>query len=127
MPRVMTILAVLVLGAHGLIHVLGTVAYLRLGEVQGLAYKTTVFGGRLDLGTAGMGVFGALWVLPAVGFVAAAVGLFGAADWWRATLATAALVSLVLPALDWEVAFAGVIVNVAILGILWATATQTAG
>ena len=34
-------LAAFVLVAHGLVHVLGTAVYLRLGEVTGFAYKTT--------------------------------------------------------------------------------------
>jgi hypothetical protein len=77
MPRILIVFVALVLGIHGLIHLLGATVYLKLGDVQGLAYKTTVLGGRVDLGAGGIRVFGALWILPAIGFVAAALGLNG--------------------------------------------------
>ena len=35
---------------HGLIHLMGTALYLRLTELSGLSYKTSLLGGRLDLG-----------------------------------------------------------------------------
>ena len=44
MARWVSYLAAFVLIAHGLIHVLGTTVYLRLGEVTGFAYKTTLLG-----------------------------------------------------------------------------------
>jgi len=75
MPKWIKLGAVFVLLAHGLIHIIGTVVYLRLAEVQGFAYKTTLLGGRWNLGASGMGVFGALWAVAAVGFMVAALAL----------------------------------------------------
>jgi hypothetical protein len=40
------IIAAVVLAAHGLLHLIGTAAYLKLADVQGFPYKTTVLGGR---------------------------------------------------------------------------------
>ena len=59
------ILAGFVLVAHGLIHLIGTTVYLRLGEIKGFTYKTTLLGGRWDIGSAGMGIFGVLWAVAA--------------------------------------------------------------
>jgi hypothetical protein len=87
--------------------------------VQGLAYKTTLLGGRVDLGAGGIRVFGALWILPAIGFVAAALGLLEGWSWWSVALLAATLVSTMLTVLDWNVAFMGVIVDFTILGALW--------
>jgi hypothetical protein len=119
MPRILLIFVALLLGIHGLIHLLGATVYLKLGEVQGLAYKTTLLGGRVDLGAGGIRVFGALWILPAIGFVAAALGLLEGWSWWSVALLAATLVSTMLTVLDWNVAFMGVIVDFTILGALW--------
>src|SRR3954468_6679653 len=108
-------LIVVVLIVHGLIHLMGAAVYLRLGDVQGLPYKTTVLNGRLDLGPTGIGIFGALWIVPALGFVLAAVALGLGWNWWLPALAAAALASLVLTGLDWNVAYAGAIANVVIV------------
>ena len=119
MPRILIVFVALVLGIHGLIHLLGATVYLKLGDVQGLAYKTTVLGGRVDLGAGGIRVFGALWILPAIGFVAASLGLLEGWSWWSVALLAATLVSTMLTVLDWNVAFMGAIVDFTILGALW--------
>ena len=119
MPRILLIFVALLLGIHGLIHLLGATVYLKLGEVQGLAYKTTLLGGRVDLGAGGIRVFGALWILPAIGFVAASLGLIEGWSWWSMPLLAATLVSTMLTVLDWNVAFMGAIVDFTILGALW--------
>jgi hypothetical protein len=43
---------------HGLIHVMGLVAYTGFGSVPDLPYKTTVLGGWIDLGSFGTALFG---------------------------------------------------------------------
>ena len=63
MSRTLLIVATIVIALHGLIHIMGTTVYMRLGQVQGLEYKTTVLGGRWDLGDGGIVVFGALWLV----------------------------------------------------------------
>ena len=100
---------------HGLLHLLGTAVYLRLAEIAEFPYKTTVLGGAWDLGAVGIGIFGVLWAAAALGFGIAAVAYLQ--DWptWRSLLAGVTLFSLVLTVLDWSVAYAGIVVNVAIL------------
>ena len=75
MPRLAIYLFVAVLAAHGLIHLLGPTVYLRISDLQGLPYKTTLLNGHLDVGVRGIAIFGGLWVLPAVGFVVSALAL----------------------------------------------------
>ena len=119
-PRWVKLGAVFLLLAHGLIHLIGTVVYLRLGEVKGFAYKTTLLGGRWDLGTSGIGVFGALWAVAAVGFIVAALALLTNRRGWRPILAAVTVFSLVLTGLDSSLAFAGVGLNLVILiAVLW--------
>jgi hypothetical protein len=117
MQTALVVAAVLVLAIHGLIHLMGTTVYMKLGKVEGLPYKTTLLGGRWELGESGISVFGSLWVVPALGFVLAALALAMGWDWWKPLVVGMALVSLVLTVLDWSVAYAGAITNAVILGL----------
>jgi hypothetical protein len=105
----------ILIGLHGLVHLLGPIVYLRLADVDGFVFKTTVLNGHVDLGTRGIQIFGVLWLLPAVGFVAAALGLWTGWAPWVPWLMGSTLVSLVLVGVDWQVAFAGAVVDLAIL------------
>jgi hypothetical protein len=109
----------ILLVVHGLIHLMGTTVYMKLGQIQGLPYKTTLLGGRWDLGERGIRVFGALWVLPAVGFVLAGAGLFVNHPAWGSLAIVSCVVSLVLTLLDVRAAFAGAILDVLILAAIW--------
>ncbi|WP_340102050.1 hypothetical protein [Salinibaculum salinum] len=119
MTSLPTYLGALVLGIHGIVHFLGTAVYLGLAEVADFPYKTTLLGGAVDLGDAGMRVFGILWSVAAVGFIVSAVALLTDWDPWRLLVIAVAIVSLILTGLDYTVAYAGVVVN---LGILAAVA-----
>jgi hypothetical protein len=97
---------------------LGTSAYLKLAEIKELPYKTTVLNGRWDLGADGIAVYGALWAVATVGFVVAATALTAGWSWRQPVLFGVTLFSLVLTALDLEVAFAGAIINIFILAVV---------
>ena len=115
----MKIIAAIVLALHGLIHFMGTFAYLRILEVPSLPYKTVVLGGRIDLGEVGTGVFGVLWFVAAIGFVTVSIAMLLNRSWWRLALLAVTLLSLVVTILDLSLAFAGVVFNVVILLALW--------
>ena len=119
MMRGLTLAAALLLLVHGLIHLMGMTVYMRLGEIDGMEYKTTLLGGRRNLGSRGILVYGALWGIAAVGFTAAAAGWMVGWEPWRAVLVGVALVSLALTTLDWRNAFLGAGINVVILAALW--------
>ena len=103
---------------HGLVHLLGTVAYLRIAEIPELPYKTTLVGGRIEVGDLGMALFGLAWGVVGVAFVALAaaswVGWRGARTW----LAVTAAASLILTLADLEVAALGAVIDVVILTAL---------
>ena len=119
MAKIALAFVVFVLVVHGLIHLMGTAVYMRLAEVKGLTYKTTLLSGHWELGEGGIRVFGALWVLPAIGFVAAALALLTGRGWWQPVLLWTTLLSLALTGLDWSNAFMGAITDTAILVLLW--------
>ena len=120
MTRILTIMAAIALIVHGLIHLMGTAVYARHAQIKGLSYKTALLSGHWDLGQPGIAVFGWMWVLPAVGFVAAAVALLAGWAWWNSVLIGVTLISLALTILDWSNAFRGAVIDVAILALILA-------
>jgi hypothetical protein len=117
-PRIINGIAAVILIVHGLIHLMGTAVYVSHAQINGLTYKTTLLNGRWELGEDGIRIFGALWVLPAIGFVVVALALLVGWDWWKPVLVAVTLLSLALTALDWSNAFMGTIVDIAILGLI---------
>jgi hypothetical protein len=118
MPRAVLYAATVVVLLHGLIHLMGFVAYWQIAELQNLPYKTTLLKGQLEVGKTGIRVFGVLWLVATVGFVAAAIGLVADQGWWRTVMLGSALFSLMIAVLDWNVAILGAIVDAVILAVL---------
>lgn len=100
---------------HGLIHLIGFVAYYPLANLPQLAYKTSFLGGRLELGAGGTRLYSLLWLLSGLGFVVAGFGLWLGWRWWAPLMLLTALVSLILCVLDWKAAYLGALLNVVIL------------
>ena len=118
MSTIIRIIAAVILFFHGLIHLMGTIVYMKLGTLEQFSYKTTIFNGRVDLGESGIYVFGVLWAIAAIGFVVTAAGLVAKWKWNSALLVGVSIFSLVLTVLDYEIAFTGVLVNIVILAIV---------
>ena len=118
------IAAALVLGMHGLIHLMGFFAYWPLAIIPDLAYKTTILGGYVDLGSVGMRAFSILWLVPALGFLAVAIAMIGRWPRWQPVLLAITLISFVVTALDWNVALRGTVVDVVIL-LLFVVVSQS--
>jgi hypothetical protein len=100
---------------HGLVHLMGFVAYWPLREVTELPYKTTLLGGRWDVGPSGMRLFSVVWLVTAVTFIVSAIALMTGKAWWLPLIGTAVLLSLVICVLDWQNAFRGAILDLVIL------------
>lgn len=119
MRKYLPYVAAVALAPHGLIHLLGIGVYFELVEMADLPYKTTLLGGAINVGDAGIRVFALLTAVAGVGFVASAVALVTGWRYWREVLLTVTVFSLVLTTLDWTVASAGVLANLAILAGLF--------
>jgi hypothetical protein len=98
---------------HGLAHVVGFASAFRL--LPGIPYKTTVAGGRVDLGEAGIRELGSVWMILALGFAAAAVGLLAHAPWTTSLLVLVTFGSLLLCAVNLPEAKIGLLLDVLIL------------
>ncbi len=72
----LSIIAAIVLAAHGAIHVIGFVVPWQLASVDGFPYRTTVLAGLIDVGPVGIRAIGAAWLLIAAGFVLAGVAVW---------------------------------------------------
>ncbi len=113
------ILLSLVLVAHGLIHLLGFVVNWQLATLPEMPYKTTLLGGVLQVGEAGMRMVGVLWLLAAVGFVAVGVALLARSRWWRAVALRVTLLSLALCLLGWPDSRFGLWIDLGLLAYLF--------
>ena len=66
-----------------------------------------------------MGIFGAMWAVAAVGFIVSAIGMLTGSSWWQPVLIGVTVFSLLLTGLDWNLAFAGVALNLVILALVF--------
>ena len=119
------ILAALV-AIHGVIHLIGFVVPWRIATLDGFAYRTATAGGALDLGDAGVRLVGLVWLVCAVGFIVAGVGIALRATWGLPLAGGLAVVSLVVCLLGLPETVAGIAVDVVILGaVTWLMRTRT--
>ncbi len=119
MLKIFAIAFIVIAIIHGLIHLLGFVAYWPLAKISDLPYQTALLNGRLDLGAAGMRIYSLAWLLPALGFVAAAILLATGRSVWAPLMLGATVLSLVICILNWSVAFRGAIIDLIIMLILF--------
>ena len=114
----MRILLALFMALHATAHLVGFAGSWRLSAPEDIPYRTTVLGGRLDLGDAGIRAVGILWLLAAIAFIIAATGVMTNASWWMTGTIGVAMASLGLCMLDWPQARIGAVVNVGIIAIV---------
>lgn len=115
MGRFIFYIAIGLISIHALIHLMGFVAYWPLAEVTELPYKTTLLGQRWSVGSGGMRLYSVLWLVTALAFVVATIGLLFGQSWWLPLMGIAVVVSLLITVLDWENAFRGTIINLIII------------
>ena len=117
-------LITIALFAHGVGHVLflaNSWGYWR-GNEEGRSWLVS---GVLGAGRVVEGVFGLLWLVPLVGFVAVTWGYFTHQGWWPQVMVASAAISLVMIVLWWgslvtgSAFFALVFDIVVIVVVLW--------
>ncbi len=121
MVKVVSILFILLTAIHGLIHLMGFTAYWPLAIISALPYKTSLLNGRWEVGSGGMRLFSLVWLLAAIGFLAAAALLALKMPAWAPVLLVSTLLSLGLCLLDWQAALRGFWIDVFILVVLFFT------
>lgn len=101
--------------AHGVAHIVGfLVPWKLVPATPEVPYRTTILRGAVDLGDAGIRVYGLAWIGLALLFAAVAVALFLRAPWWyRAALGVAGISAMFCLA-SWPEARIGLVTNVVI-------------
>jgi hypothetical protein len=112
------IIAAIFLILHGLIHLIGFLVPWGLVKIDSFKYGTTILAGKVDLGETGIRIVGLLWIVGAIGFVIAGIGLWMVLPWWFTLLMAVTLYSLVLCILGWPDSQYGFYINLIILGVL---------
>lgn len=107
------IVVALVLIGHELIHVMGFVLFLRLGEPGDLRYS----GALPEPGTLAGTAAGILWLAAAGTFLASAVLLLVARPLWRHLTLAGAIISVLLVVLNLHMALDGFIVDARLLAL----------
>jgi hypothetical protein len=106
----------MILIAHGAVHIVGFVVPWRLATLTEMPYKTTLLGGRLNVGEGGIRAVGVLWLLAAMGFVISGAALILLAPWWPSITLVSAGYSLALTILGWPDSRIGIPIDVILLG-----------
>ncbi|MEW6223854.1 MAG: hypothetical protein AB1627_04425 [Chloroflexota bacterium] len=109
-----------VIGAHGVGHVMGWLPALGVARIEGVSSGSWLLTGLVGDGGTRLAA-GVIFLLPTVGFVAAAAGLFTGQPWWRQVAVGSAALSLAGTALFPQAFPTGstigsVAVNLAVLG-----------
>jgi hypothetical protein len=108
------------IGAHGIGHVMGWVPTLGIARIEGASSGSWLLNGIVGDGGARLAA-SVIFLVPTVGFVAAAAGLLTGQPWWRQVAVGSAAVSLAGTALFPQAFPTGstigsVAVNLAVLG-----------
>jgi hypothetical protein len=96
--NVIRLVAAGIIGAHGIGHMLGWIPAWGIASFEGLSSRSWLLSGAVGDGAARLAAV-ALFLVPMVGFVAAAAGLLTGQPWWRQAAVVSAVVSLAATAL----------------------------
>lgn len=123
----MRIVLALLLAAHGIAHFVGFAVQWKLMTSPDIPYRTTIFGGAIDIGDLGERVLGLLWLTAGSAFIAAAASWVAGARLAAPNTVAALVLSFVLCMADWPQTRIGMAVNVVIAAGLFAAARVMAG
>jgi small-conductance mechanosensitive channel len=112
-------IAATLLALHGLVHLIGFLVPWRIAEVESVAYRTTTFGGAIELGDVGARLVGVAWLALILVCIVAAYAVWnGRARAWSITV-VAASVSLALCLVGMPDTIYGIMVNLVVLVVAW--------
>jgi hypothetical protein len=121
----MKTLFALLLIAHGIAHLVGFVVPWHLIPAPDLAERTTVLGGSLDIGEGGTKMFGIVWLGLAAGFIVSGGALM--MGWWDSVwIVRLTALSIVFCVVGWPDTRIGLVVNAAILAVLFSARSLSA-
>ena len=92
-PSIIKLVGAGIIGAHGIGHLLGWMPAWGIAQFEGVSTRSWLLTGIVGDGGARVAA-GVLFLVPTVGFVAAAAGLMLGMPWWRQVAVGSAVVSL---------------------------------
>ena len=103
---------------HGFAHTVGFVVPWKIATLEDAPYKTTVFRGKIDLGSTGIRMVGLLWLVSALAFFAAGALVIGRSTIWQPFAMSVSIFSLALCVLDLPESRIGIPVNIGIVAFI---------
>lgn len=108
---------------HGVAHLVGFLVPWKLIKSKEMPYKTTIFSDKMDLGDAGIRLFGLLWLVMGLSFMFLAWACWTGQDWVVPGILVASLMSFGACILGWPQSGIGIWVNMAIIIVVVALQT----
>jgi len=109
---------------HGFAHLVGFIVSWKLAKLEEMPYKTTLLGGRWDVGDAGIRGVGVLWALVGLGMftLGGVLALTGFLS--EGQLLAFSLASSVLCVLGWPDSKLGLVANAVIVALYFVSRSQ---
>jgi hypothetical protein len=104
---------------HGFAHIVGFLISWKLVDDKDSPYKTTILGGKLDLGDTGIRIMGVIWLLLGLSFFMMTYGVITRTEWWKASTIYITFFSLFLSILALPDTKYGVMANILLILFLW--------
>ena len=95
-----------IIALHGLVHLMGTVDFWGIADLDEIAPP--------NASATMVDVLGGLWLVAAIGFVVGAGALGAGVRWWRQLVLATAVLSIVLTGAVWADAWVGLVLSVVI-------------
>jgi hypothetical protein len=105
------------LALHGLVHALGFVAQWQLAKLEGLAYRTTIFNGAIEVGDTGARIVGLAWLVLVPAWLVAAYGVARARPWALLAVGAVSVLAAIVAAAGMPETRLGLMLDVAIFAV----------
>lgn len=92
----MKILFAVVIIIHAVAHLVGFVVPWKIAKLEEMPYKTTVLGGKYNVGDKWIRVIGLFWLTASILFFAAVAGIILELQWWKSFVVGASVFSFIL-------------------------------
>jgi hypothetical protein len=103
---------------HGFAHLAGFVVPWHIMDIDETPYKTTLLGGKVDIGDTGIKIIGIVWLLTALGFFIMATVILLQREWWLVGSVIIAGFSTLMCIIGWPDSRIGLFLNLLILAFL---------
>lgn len=104
---------------HGFAHIVGFLVSWKLVDDMDSPYKTTIMGGKLDLGDTGIRILGIIWLLLGLAFFLMTYAVIVETLWWKTATFYVTYFSLFMSILNLPETKYGLMANILLLLFLW--------